>query len=117
MPSAPCGRRIMPMPTPNRRPRRISLRSGVTIAVVIGVVAGVISGGSGSGPKLPTNVGPAVAAVDPSRFAKGSCMALAPTHGDRHLTVFLDAGHGGRDPGGLGETQSGKSISDAGGAL
>jgi N-acetylmuramoyl-L-alanine amidase len=100
-----------------RRPRRIPLRSGVAIAVVIGVVAGVISGGGSSGPKLPTNVGPAVAAVDPSRFAKGSCMALAPTHGDRHLTVFLDAGHGGRDPGGLGQTQSGKTISDAGEAL
>jgi N-acetylmuramoyl-L-alanine amidase len=107
----------MPMPNPDRRPRRISLRSGVTIAVVVGVVAGVISGGSSSGPKLPTNVGPAVTVVDPSRFAKGSCMAFAPTHGDRHRTVFLDAGHGGLDPGGLGRTAGGQTITDAGEAL
>lgn len=44
-------------------------------------------------------------------------MAYAPTHGDRHLTVFLDAGHGGLDPGGVGHTQSGKTITDAGEAL
>lgn len=33
--------------------------------------------------------------------------------GDRHLTVFLDAGHGGVDPGGVGETQSGQTIYEA----
>ncbi len=33
--------------------------------------------------------------------------------GDRHLTVFLDAGHGGLDPGGVGETQSGATIFEA----
>ncbi len=37
-------------------------------------------------------------------------MAYEPTHGDRHLTVFLDAGHGGLDPGSVGQTEAGKSI-------
>jgi N-acetylmuramoyl-L-alanine amidase len=40
-------------------------------------------------------------------------MAFAPTKGDRHQTVFLDAGHGGIDPGGVGTTQSGKTIDEA----
>src|ERR1019366_9419304 len=40
--------------------------------------------------------------LDPQFFATGSCMALPPTSRDRHLTVFLDAGHGGIDPGGIG---------------
>jgi N-acetylmuramoyl-L-alanine amidase len=88
----------------------------VLIAVVIGVGAGIVSGG-GSGPPLPDRDGPLVTPVDAARFADGACMAYQPTHGDRHLTVFLDAGHGGRDPGGLGRTQSGKTISDAGEAL
>jgi N-acetylmuramoyl-L-alanine amidase len=42
--------------------------------------------------------------------AARSCVAFAPTSGDRHLTVFLDAGHGGIDPGGVGETESGQTI-------
>jgi N-acetylmuramoyl-L-alanine amidase len=56
---------------------------------------------------------PAVQAVDPSRFASGSCVSMAPTVGDRHLTVFLDAGHGGIDPGGVGTTESGATITEA----
>ncbi|HWD69314.1 MAG TPA: N-acetylmuramoyl-L-alanine amidase [Solirubrobacteraceae bacterium] len=99
-----------------RHPRRISPRAGILVAVVIGVTAGVISGGGGR--TSPSgDLGPAVTAVDSARFARGSCMAYAPTHGNRHLTVFLDAGHGGLDPGGIGRTASGKTISDAGEAL
>ena len=40
-------------------------------------------------------------------------MEFGPTTGDRHLTVFLDAGHGGIDPGGVGETESGQTIEEA----
>jgi N-acetylmuramoyl-L-alanine amidase len=112
----PSGRSALLMTTPNRRPRRISLRGGLLIAVVIGIVAGVVSGG-GSGPKFGALEGPAVMPVDAARFAKTACIAYEPTHGDRGLTVFLDAGHGGRDPGGLGRTEGGKTISDAGDAL
>jgi N-acetylmuramoyl-L-alanine amidase len=49
-------------------------------------------------------------AIDTKYFEPGSCVEFAPTSGDRHLTVFLDAGHGGIDPGGVGETESGATI-------
>lgn len=40
----------------------------------------------------------------------GSCLALPPTHGNRHTTVFLDPGHGGHDPGTSGDTSSGSLL-------
>jgi N-acetylmuramoyl-L-alanine amidase len=51
--------------------------------------------------------------IDKGRFATGACEAFAPTSGDRHATVFLDAGHGGIDPGATGTTESGQSIEEA----
>ncbi len=53
------------------------------------------------------------AAIDPSYFASGACMSYPPSNGDRHITVFLDAGHGGLDPGGVGETESGQQIDES----
>ena len=50
--------------------------------------------------------------LDPAAFARGACVAYAPTAGDRGETVFIDAGHGGIDPGGVGETQSGAAIEE-----
>ena len=52
-------------------------------------------------------------ALNPSAFAPGACEAFAPTKGDRHETVFLDAGHGGIDPGGVGTTEDGQTIDEA----
>jgi len=52
-------------------------------------------------------------AVDPSAFSPGACMSFPPTSGNRHLTVFLDAGHGGVDPGGVGTTESGRTVDEA----
>jgi len=52
-------------------------------------------------------------AVDPSLFTTGSCVSFPPTSGNRHKTVFLDAGHGGLDPGGAGITESGQTIYEA----
>jgi N-acetylmuramoyl-L-alanine amidase len=52
--------------------------------------------------------------LDSSTFAHGACVAFAPTSGDTHKTVFLDAGHGGIDPGGIGVTASGQSVAEAG---
>jgi N-acetylmuramoyl-L-alanine amidase len=51
--------------------------------------------------------------VNPHAFAPGSCIAFSPTSPSRHLTVFLDAGHGGRDPGAVGSTTSGRMIQEA----
>jgi N-acetylmuramoyl-L-alanine amidase len=51
--------------------------------------------------------------LDPTAFATGSCVAFPPTTGDRHKTVFLDAGHGGLDPGAVGTTTSGATVDEA----
>ena len=55
--------------------------------------AGARTGGGGQGQS-------AGAEIDPAYFSPGACVAFPPTMGNRHLTVFLDAGHGGPDPGG-----------------
>jgi N-acetylmuramoyl-L-alanine amidase len=52
-------------------------------------------------------------AVDAGRFARGACVEYAPTAGDRHRTVFLDAGHGGIDPGGVGQDEAGNPVDEA----
>ncbi len=51
--------------------------------------------------------------IDTRLFQPGACVEYGPTSGDRHLTVFLDAGHGGLDPGGVGENQAGQTIYEA----
>jgi N-acetylmuramoyl-L-alanine amidase len=55
----------------------------------------------------------AAQAIDPALFSPGACMAFAPANGDRHETVFLDAGHGGIDPGGTGSTEAGSTVTEA----
>jgi N-acetylmuramoyl-L-alanine amidase len=72
----------------------------------------------GSGSREPGGVADtvgsdAVGAIDPALFSPGSCMAFPPTDGDRHETVFLDAGHGGLDPGGVGATQTGATVEES----
>jgi N-acetylmuramoyl-L-alanine amidase len=44
-------------------------------------------------------------------------VAFSPTAAPRHAIVFLDAGHGGRDPGAVGSTRSGQTIYEADEAL
>jgi N-acetylmuramoyl-L-alanine amidase len=62
--------------------------------------------GSPDGPSPPGQ------AIDPALFSRGACMAYAPVNGDRHETVFLDAGHGGIDPGGVG-TEDGTTVAES----
>lgn len=51
--------------------------------------------------------------TDRALFASGSCTTFAPTAQSRHQSVFLDAGHGGLDPGAVGRTQSGQTVFEA----
>jgi N-acetylmuramoyl-L-alanine amidase len=88
----------------------------VTAAIVAGASAlalgtrPVQNGGAGSRGRRQSSRSSGAEPLDPALFAAGSCVAYPPTSGNRHLTVFLDAGHGGLDPGGLGSTLSGATI-------
>lgn len=66
--------------------------------------------GAGSATSTLPRASSAGTPLDPSFFASGSCVAFAPTHGNRHETVFIDAGHGGVDPGAVGTTESGQTV-------
>jgi len=56
---------------------------------------------------------PAETQLDPAEFSPGACVAFTPTAGNNGKTVFLDAGHGGRDPGGVGETETGQTVEES----
>jgi N-acetylmuramoyl-L-alanine amidase len=68
--------------------------------------------GSAPEPADPASVD-TVRAIDPALFASGACMSFPPTAGDRNETVFLDAGHGGVDPGAVGTTQAGATVAES----
>src|ERR1700689_275251 len=102
-------------PRTSRRARR-SKRSVVLVLVLVLLVAGAAVFGwdrldaSRSAASSPGTEGQS---IDPAVFAAGACMEFGPTVGDRHKTVFLDAGHGGIDPGGVGTTETGQAIDEA----
>ena len=77
-----------------------------------GVPAGSASK-SPTGSRLSTSVAGGVP-LDPERFARGACVGFAPAAPPNHHTVFIDAGHGGIDPGGKGVTETGRVIYEAG---
>jgi N-acetylmuramoyl-L-alanine amidase len=78
----------------------------------LGVVAVRLAGISALG-RAAARRADAGLALDPAAFAPGACEAFGPTAGERHATVFLDAGHGGPDPGALGTTESGQQVTEA----
>ena len=89
-----------------RRRRRAVTTSLLLLVVVVGGAVVLTEPGSST----PEGSG---RSLDPALFADGSCVAFAPTAGDNGETVFLDAGHGGIDPGGVGTTESGATIDEA----
>lgn len=60
---------------------------------------------------------PSAVAIEPGTFAPGACMKYQPTAASNGHLVFLDAGHGGIDPGGVGSTQSGVMVKESTTAL
>ncbi len=92
-----------------RRAARRRRRAVGTLLLLVGVVVGAVVL-TQPGSSTPETTGQP---LDPSAFADGSCVAFAPTQGNRNETVFLDAGHGGIDPGGVGTTESGATIEEA----
>ncbi len=83
------------------------------IALVGVIVALVVTGDAGSHNGTSAAIDDGGTALDPSVFSPGACVALPPTAGDRHETVFLDAGHGGVDPGAIGTTTGGATVEEA----
>jgi N-acetylmuramoyl-L-alanine amidase len=68
---------------------------------------------AGASASAPVSAPAGGRAVDPAIFEPGSCRSFGPTAGDRHQSVFLDAGHGSIDPGSVGVTESGQTIYEA----
>ena len=116
-------------PARNHLRRRLiigGVAGAVGVAVVLTIVLAGQPGGPSKGghtsagaPSTSLRITPAaghddgpIGPLDPSQFAPNACVAFAPTHGDRHKTVFLDAGHGGPDPGALGHTSTGQQLQE-----
>ncbi len=90
--------------------------SALVVVIAAAVVALVSQPSFASDSKLRASASlraTAGRAIDARYFEPGACIEYPPTSGDRHLTIFLDAGHGGLDPGGVGETESGQTIYEA----
>jgi N-acetylmuramoyl-L-alanine amidase len=96
--------------------RRALVLAGLSAAIVVALIA--VSPGRRA-PKVTAeeakghHESDGGAAIDPGYFAPGACTLYRPTSGNRHVVVFLDAGHGGIDPGGTGTTESGQAISES----
>jgi N-acetylmuramoyl-L-alanine amidase len=106
--------------------RRVVVIAAIALGtgMAAGVLADAASGGHGhaalSSPRGPRGryrsaavARPGAQAIDPGLFSPGACMAFPPTSGDQHETVFLDAGHGGIDPGAVGSTESGATVEES----
>lgn len=90
--------------------RRLWTRRRGIVVVVVAAVALATPASVSSGSVRRTASG---RPVDARLFAPGACVEFPPSSGDRHLIVFLDAGHGGLDPGAVGETESGATVEEA----
>jgi N-acetylmuramoyl-L-alanine amidase len=58
----------------------------------------------------PVKAGGAISQPSVPGLEDSACMSFAPTHGHLDRTVYIDAGHGGLDPGVVGTTASGRTV-------
>jgi N-acetylmuramoyl-L-alanine amidase len=94
--------------------RQLTLLVLCLVAAVVGQSAGAASGATARASRSPSPRRPDPGRpVDAKLFEPGACVEYQPTAGDRRLTVFLDAGHGGIDPGGVGEDENGNTVDEA----
>ena len=94
------------------RPKRGLVALLVAAACVLLLLRGHPAAHTAASAGYPDGPSPPGQAIDPALFSRGACMAYAPVNGDRHETVFLDAGHGGIDPGGVG-TEDGTTVTES----
>ena len=82
--------------------------AAVVVLIIVAAAAWVVVPAARTAGRLDGAV-----SVDPGVYASGACEALPPTDGDNQKTVFLDAGHGGVDPGAVGTTTGGANVDEA----
>ena len=87
---------------------------------LVATALALASNGLGKAGKAPpsgavrSGTQPVVADADPTAVAAGTaagtCLAFDPLRDDRHITVFVDPGHGGIDSGTSGATSDGTTV-------
>ncbi len=85
----------------------------VTLALIISRVmepAGHAARLSAGAAAVPPNAAGSVSQPVVPGLEDGACTSFAPTRGHASQTIFIDAGHGGLDPGVVGTTPSGNVV-------
>jgi N-acetylmuramoyl-L-alanine amidase len=111
--------RNVPLRTRRRRAPSAPLRTALALALVVVLalvisrvidVAGRPATIGGHAAAAPAKAGGAVSQPSVPGLESSACMSFAPTHGHLDRTVYIDAGHGGLDPGVVGMTPSGRTV-------
>jgi N-acetylmuramoyl-L-alanine amidase len=91
----------------------LALALVVTLALVIWRVADSAGRAPAQGANtaaIPVQAAGSVTQANIPGLEGGACMGFGPTRGHLDQTVFIDAGHGGLDPGVVGATRSGRTV-------
>src|SRR5712691_151178 len=110
--------RNVPLRPRRRRAPSALLRtaSALALVVVLALVFYRVTDSAGQGVAKANAAGVQVKSSEPvspvvlAGLEDGACMSVAPTSGHVGQTVFIDAGHGGLEPGVVGATASGHQV-------
>lgn len=110
--------RNVPPRTRRRQAPSALLRTALALALLatLALVISRLTESAGTAARQATTVGlppkPARSITQPSvpGLEDGACVGYAPTNGHLGQTVFIDAGHGGLDPGVVGATATGRQV-------